>query len=120
MSLENYAKVFEDVALLNKPQVLLPFATQDVAYFLLDYFEPRSLICYNPYREALNAIDVACFKLCANFLRQNSRLSLVEGAIDLAVLHNLPPEYWYIAYDYVIKGGLLVGDVANLDRRFEK
>jgi hypothetical protein len=97
---------------------LLPYAIQDVVLFLVGYFKPRSLICYNPYREALDEIDFDCYKLPANFLNSKSRLSLIKGAVDLAVLHNLPPEYWYIAYDYVIRGGCLVGDVANIDERF--
>ena len=120
MSLINYAKQLEDVAKLDNPQVLLPLAVQDVVYFLVGYFKPISLICYNPNRETLNQIDVTCYKLAANFLNSKSRLSLIEGAIDLVVLQNLPPEYWYIAYDYVMKGGFLVGDVANSDKRFEK
>jgi len=120
MSLIEYADIFRDVAKLDKPQVLLPYATHDVALFLVGYFKPRSLICYNPYKEALDEITFDCYKLRANFLNSKSRLSLIEGAVDLAVLHDLPPEYWYISYEYVMKGGCLVGDVANIDERFNK
>lgn len=116
----NVENVLKSVAELENPQVLLPLATIGAVDILLNYFNPRDLICYNPNRKQLLEIPDPCYKLPANFLRADSRVSLVEGAVDLAYLDGCHPGYWYIAYNYVVKGGYMVGQESNPDERFER
>jgi len=115
-----FKDIFIETAELDNPQVLLPLATQGAVNILLEYFKPRSLICMNRDRKELVAIQSGCYKLPANFLRDDSRVSLIMGAFDLAYLPDLSPVYWYLSYQYVGKGGYLVGNAINKDKRFAR
>lgn len=110
--------IFELTAEYKSPQVLVPLADKENTELLLEYFEPRNLICMNTDREKLFAINSVCFRLPANFLFEGGRRALIAGAFDLAYLPGIP-EYWYVAYGYVRKGGYLVGGAVGFDKRFD-
>jgi hypothetical protein len=110
--------VFELTSEYDNPQVLVPLANKENTELLLEYFEPRNLICMNINREKLFEINGGCFRLPANFLREGGRRALIPGAFDLAYLPGIP-SYWYISYNYVRKGGYLVGGAVASDKRFE-
>lgn len=112
--------VLNEVSKLDKPNVLLPLASAGAVDYLLKFFNPRALICYNRKRSELMKIECDCYKLPADFLNADSRVSLIPGAVDLVYLDALPPTYWYISYNYVIRGGYMVGSVMNPDERFNR
>ena len=116
----NYDTALNEIAKLDKPNILLPLADAGAVNYLLKFFKPRALICYNRDRKKLMEIDNGCYKLPADFLRADSRVSLISGAVDLVFLNALPPSYWYISYNYVVKGGYMVGSVMNPDTRFDR
>ena len=61
--------IFELTAEYDKPQVLVPLANKRNTDILLEYFEPKNLICMNTNRQELFEINGGCFRLPANFLR---------------------------------------------------
>lgn len=111
---------FKEIAELDNPQVLLPLATRGAVEYLLNYFEQRSLICMNHNRQELLSIPSGCYKMPANFLKSESRVSLIVGAFDLVYLPNQTLQYWYLAYQYVRKGGYIIGKPVGVDKRFEQ
>ena len=106
----------EEVALLSSPQVLIPLATPKIVDFLSDYLPPKYFYCMNPDRPQLLSINPTCYKMPADFLHHGGRVSLTRN-FDLAYL---PPmaAYWYIAYNYVLPGGYMVGKSFDADDRF--
>ena len=108
----------EEVALLSNPQVLIPLATPKIVELLSGYLPPKNFYCMNPDRPQLLSISPTCYKMPADFLSSNGRVSLVRN-FDLAYL---PPKpvYWYIAYNYVLPGGYLVGEAFDGDYRFKR
>jgi len=114
-----YENAIREIARLKHPQVLVPLATRSAVNFLLRYFVPPNLVCMNTNRQELLSLVNGCYKMPADFLREGGRVSLLSR-FDMAYLDSLEPEYWYIAYDYVIKGGYLIGRVKSPDERFER
>jgi hypothetical protein len=111
------SEVLKETAEYKNPQVLIPLATKNIVDLLLKYFRPRNLICMNTDRQELFEINGGCYRLPADFINPYGRKALVPGAFDLAYLPS-SPAYWYLAYNYVRKGGYLVGNAAE-DRRFK-
>lgn len=112
-----FENIFNETAKFDNPSVLVPLADTSTVNKLIKYFEPRSIVCMNTNRSALLKIPYDCYKMPANFLNENGRVSLNLNAFDLAVVPNIA-DYWYVSYNYVMKGGYIVGEPAMSDRRF--
>ena len=108
----------EEVALLDRPQVLIPLATPKIVDMLAEYLPPRNFYCMNTDRSQLLSIIPTCYKLPADFLSSHGRVSL-QPNFDLAYLPPIP-SYWYIAREYVLPGGYMVGEMPKSDPRFER
>ena len=117
-----FEEVLQGAAELKSPQILVPLADQGAVTILVRYVDPKGIVCVNPNREELIGIRCdKCYKLPSNFLYEGGRLSLIKEAFDVVYLSGrCSSEYWYIAKQYVMPGGYMIGLNSNRDARFSR